>query len=98
MGRWLAVVLSLPSPLVVAFWWFTVENRWVMDRMEVFPLFFAVCFFLGPLAGVGAGLCGRLLYVEGWRAAWYAAPCLAAGATAFVANGLAFVFLIAPGC
>src|SRR5262245_55466533 len=98
MDRRLAVGTSLPGMFVVACWWFTVTNPWVMDRLELAPLALVVTFVLGPLAAVGAVLCALLLYQQGWPSAWYLAPCLLVGAAAFVVNGLCFVFLIAPGC
>src|SRR5262245_2783873 len=98
MGRWIAVGTDACSLIVVAVWWFTVSIPWVMDRMELFPLFLVIQLGLGPLTGLGAALCGWLVYLRGWGSVWYAVPCLLLGCTAFVVNGLAFVFLIAPGC
>ena len=98
MTRWLAVGTTLPGVLVVAFWWFTANNQWVMDRLEVFPLYLVIQFGLGPLAGLGAVWCAWLVYQQGWGPVWYALPCLLLGVTAFIVNGLGFVFLIAPAC
>ena len=66
--------------------------------MEIFPAFLVITCLLAPLAGVGAASSLYLVYVQGWRGAWYAVPCLLAGCAAFVVNDLAFVYLIAPGC
>jgi hypothetical protein len=96
--RWPAICASLPSPVVVGFWWFTIQNPWVMDRLELFPPFFLASCILGPLCGVGAVLCGRLVFSLGWREVWYAAPCFLGGLGAFAFNAFCFVVYIAPGC
>jgi hypothetical protein len=93
------VVATLVSSLVVLFFWhYTCANLWVMDRLELLPVFLVVTFGLGPLAGIGSIACCAILYAEGWYTAWFVIPSATLGIFAAVINFLCFVFYIAPGC
>jgi hypothetical protein len=100
VDRFPAVISAIIGLPVIAFWWLMV---W-LEQMEYRPPTaevsmvwgFAVCgvlFFLGPLAGVGAALCARRVYLGWWR---YAFPCLV-GAIGFIVNGVFVVVTFAIG-